>query len=202
MQKILAKFPYLRILPLLIALPLTFYLWEAGGVDKILGFLHPAEKLQAVHVGTPAPLFHAPSAETWSGKEFELSSLKGHAVVIHFWATWCAPCLQELPHLVNLARAKKEIIFLTVAVNDTRASLEIFFKQHPELQTLATDTLLLIDTEAKISSAYGSLQYPETFLLNGDMMIDNKFIGPQAWTDPAMEPYLRGIATTGAERAK
>ena len=74
--------------------------------------------------------------ETVAGKRVELSKLlgQGKAVVLDFWATWCGPCRQEIPHLVALARQHgKEIIFLGLNLEDPaekRAAVKSFIKEY------------------------------------------------------------------------
>jgi thiol-disulfide isomerase/thioredoxin len=56
---------------------------------------------------------------------------KGRAVVVNFWATWCVPCIEEFPHLVALARERKDVAFLSVSIDDPadRAAVESFLKK-------------------------------------------------------------------------
>jgi cytochrome c biogenesis protein CcmG/thiol:disulfide interchange protein DsbE len=191
-------FPYLRLIPLLLLAPLLYWLWEKEGADVLLQSVRPAS-VEAIRVGTPAPDFQVKAKDVWSRKEFKLSSLRGYPVVLHFWATWCGPCLQELPELLKLADnlRKEGFSFVAIAIDQDWATLENFFRQHPDLAPLKDKMVLLLDPNAEIAAKYGSSRFPETFLINTDQVMDNKFIGAQAWNDPGMAVYLNNLRSTG-----
>lgn len=157
----------------------------------------PPLTVSPIRVGTLAPDFSVPAENIWVRKEFQLQSLKGFPVILHFWATWCGPCLQELPELIKLAeRLRPEgITFVAVAIDDSWATVEKFFVQYPALQKMTDHMVLVLDPTSSLPNKYGSSRFPETFLINDQMLIDNKFIGAQPWNDPSMEPYLKALRT-------
>jgi thiol-disulfide isomerase/thioredoxin len=70
--------------------------------------------------------------ETFDGKTFDLSSHRGKWVVVNFWATWCAPCLKEIPDFNALAKKRGDIQFIGLAYEEIeRPDLEAFLKRHP-----------------------------------------------------------------------
>lgn len=183
---------------MLLLAPLLYWLWEREGADALQRGLRPAT-IEAIRVGTPAPDFTVPASRAWNRKDFQLSSLKGHPVVLHFWATWCGPCLTELPELLKLAdeRRKEGFSFVAVAIDPDWATLEAFFQSHPELSPMKDRMVLLLDPEAELAGKYRSSRFPETFLINTGLVMDNKFIGAQAWSDPGMAVYLDSLRSTG-----
>lgn len=195
-------YPYLRLIPLLLAAPLLYWLWESRGVDAIQSGLKPPSKIEAIRVGTSAPDFEVGPEQVLSRKPFRLSTLRGYPVVLHFWATWCGPCLKEIPELLKLAqRIRTEgYSFVTVAIDEDWATIHRFFANHPDLAPLKDHTVMILDPRAEIAGKYRSARFPETFLINDRLVVDNKFIGAQPWNDPGMEVYLKNLRTTPAPR--
>lgn len=185
-------FPYLRVLLFASSVVLLYIFWEWGGATVLLEQVHPPANVEARFVGRPAPELKVPAAEIWSKQDFHLSSLRGHPVLLHFWATWCAPCLGELPELLELAKKLRGEGFsvVAVAVDDSWGKLESFFARYPNLAPLKDHVILVLDPQGKIAEKFGSSRFPESFLINAEGLIDNKFIGPQPWNDAQMTPYL------------
>jgi thiol-disulfide isomerase/thioredoxin len=190
-------FRYLRIALLLLMVPLVYLFWEWGGADSLVQTVRPPVAVSPIRVGKPAPDFSIPAERIWARDDFRLSSLEGYPVILHFWATWCGPCLQELPELISLAEKLRPRGFslVAVAIDDSWATIEKFFAQYPHLQAMTNHMILVLDPNAQVANAYGSARFPETFLINDRMVVDNKFIGAQPWIDPTMEPYLRALQT-------
>ncbi len=185
-------FPYLRALLFASSVVLLYIFWEWGAATMLVDQVRPPAAVEARFVGKLAPDLRVPSSEIWSKQDFHLSSLRGHPVLLHFWATWCAPCLAELPELLTLSKRLRSEGFsiVAVAVDDSWAKLEAFFARHPHLAELQNQTVLVLDPQGKVAETFGSSRFPESFLINADGLIDNKFIGPQPWNDPQMQPYL------------
>jgi thiol-disulfide isomerase/thioredoxin len=178
---------------------LLYSFWEWGAANFLTESVHPPATVNARFIGSPAPELSVPKERMWSKQEFHLSSLRGVPVLLHFWATWCGPCLPELPEL--LARAGKlraeGFGVVAVAVDESWAQLDTFFLRHPELAGLRDQTILALDPGGKIAERFGSSRFPETFLINDQLVIDNKLVGQQPWNDPGMDPYLQRLRTAG-----
>lgn len=97
------------------------------------GYLYEIEHLQ---IGMPAPDF---KTKTLDGKEVSLESLRGKTVLLDFWATWCGPCMAEIPHLKAVAEKLKGKPFsiLAVSLDDEKAMLTATIEQSelPGIQT-------------------------------------------------------------------
>src|SRR5262249_40664493 len=91
------------------------------------GFLFELEHLQ---IGMEAPDF---TAKTLDGKDVSLKSLRGKVVLLDFWASWCPPCVGEIPNLssavAQLKAANKPFEILSVSVDEDRAALEAIIKE-------------------------------------------------------------------------
>lgn len=132
-----------------------------------------------------------------SGAVVSLESLKGKLVFVNFWATWCAPCREEMPSLVDLARQfdPKDVAFLAVSVDEGWSDVNTFFDQS-QLGELPFTTVL--DVDKTVSQRYGSTMFPESFVIGRDGQLLYKFTGPRDWNDVAARKILENA---GAKRA-
>ena len=136
-----------------------------------LGLGRDPQQIQSPLVGRAAPAFAL--KEVGSGRTIDLAALRGKPAVINFWATWCMPCYQEHPVLVDNARLLgSQVQFVGVVFNDDEASISKFLRERGS----AYPTLL--DTQGKTAIAYGVGGVPESFFLDRDGVIVAKFSGP------------------------
>jgi len=136
-----------------------------------LGLGRDPQQIQSPLVGRAAPAFAL--KEVGSGRTIDLAALRGKPAMINFWATWCMPCYQEHPVLVDNARLLgSQVQFVGVVFNDDEASISKFLRERGS----AYPTLL--DTQGKTAIAYGVGGVPESFFLNRDGVIVAKFSGP------------------------
>jgi len=137
-----------------------------------------------VSVGRPAIDF---TLSDLSGKPWRLSELKGRVVLVNFWASWCPPCVGEIPSLDRFARQYDPADVIVLAVNvegKSAAELHDFLQRHPHGFTV------LLDREQRVQQQYGVRQLPETFLLDRQGMIVKRFIGGLNWTAPEVKRQI------------
>jgi peroxiredoxin len=128
-----------------------------------------------------------------NGKPFDYQSLKGKVVLLNFWASWCAPCIDEMPALEALYQKLKAqgFVILAIAEDDTLDDLKAFVKEHQ------LNFPILYDQQAKLKATYGVSGYPETFLINqsGKIVLfkdpnsgipELKLKGPRDWNSDVM----------------
>ena len=117
-----------------------------------------------------------------------LQEMRGKLVIVHFWASWCPPCLKEIPDLIEFAEAWQdkpiEVIGVSLDENWENAEKVVISSKLPK------NFESLIDLTGKTPEAYGTYQYPETYLLDGDGKIIVKWIGAQPWSSPGMQKAL------------
>lgn len=152
----------------------------------------------------PAPDF---SLKTRDGRSVSLEGLKGKAVLLNFWATWCAPCLQELPHLAALARrvADRPVVLVLISVDQNWSAVDTLAREiqgaHPAeagawkdavllLQGRIENVIMLLDPAERTAHAYGTRKYPETYFVDPNGDLKTKFTGPKAWGYAAAVDYL------------
>lgn len=133
-----------------------------------------------------APAFELPGLD---GKKRSLASLRGKVVLLHFWATWCPPCLEELPSLYRMQDALKgedDFVLLTVSVDDKAKIVQDFFAKHkvPPLP-------VVVDPTKKVPQSYGTTKFPETYLIGRDGKLRYRFIDKRDWASSAALSCLR-----------
>jgi thiol-disulfide isomerase/thioredoxin len=128
-----------------------------------------AQSGAAGRVGASAPDF---SWVTPDGPTTRLSALRGHPVVLNFWATWCVPCRTEMP-LLDAAAKETDAAFLEVDLEENAPAVRAFFDQ---LQL--THLSPLVDTDGAILRRWGVVSLPTTFFVDGDGIVRVVEIGP------------------------
>lgn len=136
----------------------------------------------------PAPAFELADA---AGKSHPLDEFKGNVVLLHFWASWCPPCVGEIPDFLELGSHFKSRPFKMVALSEDE-KWEDAQKLLPA-QGLPPMLTSLLDLKGKVADRYGSYQYPETYLLNSRLQIVTKWVGPQDWKDPRLVQLLEQL---------
>jgi peroxiredoxin len=132
-------------------------------------------------VDRPAPEFSVQD----SGRMVALKDLRGKVVVLNFWATWCPPCVDELPSLVAMqAQMKDKVTVFAVSVDEDEEAYRQFLVEHK------VDLLTVRDPSKKSSLMYGTVKYPESYIIDASGVVRRKYVGPVDWTQPAVLEYL------------
>ena len=121
-------------------------------------------------IGRPAPPFSL--APVGGGGPISLDSLRGRPVVMNFWATWCVPCFEEHAALAAAARTFREVQFLGIVYEDDESRTQAFLAQRPSSYPS------LMDAEGRTAIAYGVFGVPETYFIDGEGRIVDKYVGP------------------------
>jgi cytochrome c biogenesis protein CcmG, thiol:disulfide interchange protein DsbE len=124
-------------------------------------------------------------ALTEGGRTVDLSQLRGHVVVLNLWATWCAPCIEELPSLLALQKEMPDLTIVAVSMDQDPDVYHRFLTDHH------VDILTFRDEDQRINALYGTVQIPETYIIDKQGILRRKFIGAQNWTSPEITNYLR-----------
>ncbi len=160
----------------------TATLLLAGLLYVISGSLSEPE----IRVGDKAPAFQL---TTDRGRAMTREDFGGKLLVINFWATWCPPCVQEMPSLNQFHRALKDsgVVVLAVSVDKNEAA----YKQFVERFGLEFETAR--DASAEMPATYGTFKYPETYVINARGEVLEKFIGEENWADPALIERIKRL---------
>lgn len=133
-------------------------------------------------IGSQAPDFTVQDSQT----KVTLDQYRGQVVVLNFWATWCPPCVEEIPSLVEMQRRMKAkgVTVIAVSVDVDENAYKQFVKDHN------VNLLTVRDPSQKSNDLYGTFKFPETYVIDRKGVMRRKFIGAVDWTDPEIAEFL------------
>ncbi|MGB0066350.1 MAG: TlpA disulfide reductase family protein [Terracidiphilus sp.] len=116
-----------------------------------------------------------------------LANYRGRVVLLNFWATWCMPCLEEMPSLLALHHEEPGLVILAVSVDDNPDAYSRYIaRNHVDLITVR-------DPDESAAKLYHTDMWPETYVIDRSGIIRRKFVGPQDWTSGEIDNYLKGL---------
>ena len=165
-----------RIIQALIVVCLALLVWVIAGTYRV----------RDVAAGDSAPSF---TVTTEDGRTVSPANFGGKLLVVHFWATWCPPCVTEMPSLNEFQKqyAKDGVVVLGISVDQNAKAYRDF------LQRMKVSFATARDPEARIASDYGTFQYPETYIVNRDGKVVEKIISNTDWMDPERQSLIRAM---------
>ncbi len=130
------------------------------------------------------------TVNTPGGGKFRLSEQRGKVVMINFWATWCPPCLEEMPAMERLYRQHKDAGFTLVAVSVDAdpAKVTPFLTAHKLTFTVG------LDPRMGLANAYAVRALPSSFIVGRDGNLAALAIGPRLWDNNAAHSLVEGMA--------
>jgi thiol-disulfide isomerase/thioredoxin len=138
---------------------------------------HPAQ------TGKPAPDFTVSDGTT----TVHLESYRGKVVLLNFWATWCAPCVVEMPSLVQLHHDIPDLVILAVSIDDDPDAYTSFLKSHN------VDLITVRDPSQSSPKLFHTDMWPETYLIDRKGVIRSKYIGAKDWSDPEIRALIQSL---------
>jgi cytochrome c biogenesis protein CcmG/thiol:disulfide interchange protein DsbE len=134
--------------------------------------------------GESAPSF---TLKTDGGRTISPADFGGKVLVLNFWATWCTPCVEEIPSLDNLQRrfAGQGLVVMGVSIDDDPEAYRAFLDRYKvTFQTVRNH---------KINADYGTLQVPETYIIDRNGRIVKKIVGKENWNDESVMSYVQSL---------
>ncbi len=125
-------------------------------------------------IGAVAPPLTARDRE---GRPIDLESFRGRVVVLNFWATWCPPCLEELPSFERLKNQLEgsPVDIVGISVDEGWEEIDKVLEKHP------VTFLLGLNSDREDPARYGTVKFPETFIIDKQGKVVRKFVGAQIW---------------------
>jgi cytochrome c biogenesis protein CcmG, thiol:disulfide interchange protein DsbE len=141
---------------------------------------------RVIETGDRAPAF---SITTESGQKMTQTEFGGKVLVLNFWATWCPPCVEEMPSLNEFARSMNGsgVVVLGVSIDRNERAYRSFLERNQLALAVARDP------EENISSSYGTFKWPETYVIDRSGKVVQKYIGPRDWTDPKIVDSIKSL---------
>jgi peroxiredoxin len=123
-----------------------------------------------------------------SGQVHTLQEGRGKLVLVHFWASWCPPCLQEAPDFLEFAAKYQDrpLQIFAISLDEKWSDAEKVLAS----KKLPKNIISLLDPTTKVPEAYGTYQFPETYLITSDGHILTKWVGVQPWSAPGMQEVI------------
>ena len=119
-------------------------------------------------------------------RSVSLNQFRGQIVVLNFWATWCGPCVEEMPSLVNLQQRMKSkgVTVVGVSIDEDDDAYHRFLKEYK------IDFITVRDGAKKTPNLYGTFKWPETYIIDRNGIVRRKFIGAVDWNSREIGDFL------------
>ncbi len=134
-------------------------------------------------LSTPAPDFTVSDGTS----TIHLAGYRGQVVLLNFWWSECAPCLEELPSLLELHHQMPSLAILAVSIDEDPASYTHFLVRHH------VDLITVRDPTESAAQLFHTDMWPETYVIDRKGIIRRKFVGAQDWTSPEIRNYLNSL---------
>ncbi len=141
----------------------------------------------ALPLNQPAPALRLPGLD---GSMTDLAAFRGRVVVLNFWASWCPPCVHEMPSLEGLHRAlgAEGLVVVGVSVDEDEEAVRRFVKEQG-----ITFPILKDPDGHHAEAAYRTLDFPTTFVIDRDGILRRRYVGPTQWDTPAALDHFRQL---------
>lgn len=160
-------------------------LWILPGLALLAVFAYglltrPPVEDTAPRVGQPLADFTLPDLH---GRAVQLAALRGKVVFINVWATWCQPCVEEMPTIQRLYERLHERGLEVLAVSLDALGAQVV---GPFVQNYRLTFPVLLDTKSLLQRLYHTTGVPESFIVDKRGLLADKVIGPRDWAHPQM----------------
>jgi cytochrome c biogenesis protein CcmG/thiol:disulfide interchange protein DsbE len=134
------------------------------------------------HVGNAAKDFTVQDSD----RSVSLNQFHGQVVVLNFWATWCPPCVEELPSLMTMQERMKGrgVVVVGVSIDTDESAYHRFLKER------GINFLTVRDPGEAVAKIYGTSGWPETYIIDRQGVVRRKFIGAVDWSAPEVMEFL------------
>lgn len=161
----------------------AIFLWLRYGSQLTYDHITPPTKsLDSLRQGLPN--FELKTLEGASFKFEKANPVFAKTVILHFWASWCGPCIEEFPSLVKMAKklGNQAYVIAVSADEDAKSALEFIREQG----ALPSNFVVLLDESYRVAQLFGTEQIPESYILNSDFTLRQKIPNASDWMSPQL----------------
>jgi len=153
----------------------------------LLSPILPAKELMP-YSGDPLPDF---TLRDLQGRSHTLHDYRGKVVMVNFWATYCGPCIKEIPSMQRLKQkmAGKPFVILAIDMAEEKSDIEAFLKQHK----IHTDFPVLLNPEGDVVEQWMITAVPTTFVIDPDGTIRYALFGGIEWDKADVVETISGL---------
>ena len=199
-QKLIKRFVWFSGLVLLVFIVVqAVAAIDASGPNARIKELMPVVRAQIIEQPL-APELAEYGLENGRGQRVRLADFpRDHLLFVNFWATWCKPCVDELPSMVRLARklAGRKFAMIAVSYDEDWADLRAFFNR--VFGGVPRGVYLLRDPAtreaAMLRTRFGTYKLPETYLIREGRIL-SRFVNHRDWVVPAMVEFFERLLET------
>lgn len=168
--------------------------WLSGDSTAVV---QAVAALDGEWVDRPGPQFELPDSE---GRMHRLSDYRGKVVFLNFWASFCEPCIEEMPSMERLVRQYEDqgLVMVAVSHDAEKADMDRFMAQF--LPGSRSSMTVLWDPEARVAGDYGTELIPETYILDRDGRVVARFVNAYDWTRPEVKQLIESLIRGESER--
>lgn len=134
------------------------------------------------HVGNAAKDFTVQDSD----HQVSLNQFRGQVVIVNFWATWCPPCTEELPSLMDMQDRLRSrgVVVLGVSIDVDGDAYHRFLRQRN------VNFVTVRDPKQKVAAMYGTSGWPESYIVDRQGVLRRKIVGPINWDSPEVMKFL------------
>lgn len=115
------------------------------------------------------------------GNKNKISDFKGKLIIINFWASWCSPCLEEFPSMLNLLeKLGDKAVLVAISQDSTKEDIEAFIKSFPKVKGMG-NVLIAWDEQHSLAQEFQADRLPESYVLDKNLKLSKKIIGSIDW---------------------
>jgi len=121
-----------------------------------------------------------------SDRQVSLNQFRGQVVVLNFWASWCRPCNEELPSIMDMQNRLRGrgVVVLGVSIDIDGDAYHRFLRERN------LNFVTVRDPEQRVANMYGTAMWPESYVIDRQGVLRRKIVGPINWDSPEVMQFL------------